>query len=96
MNKPTDIILRPLVTEKNNMLQEKTNQVVFRVAKNANKIAIREAVEKLFKVRVLEIRTIRCPLRTRRVGRNVGLRPSWKKAIVRLREGDKIEFFSGV
>jgi large subunit ribosomal protein L23 len=44
----------------------------------------------------MEVRTIRCPLRSRRVGRNVGLRPSWKKAIVRLREGDKIEFFSGV
>lgn len=96
MKKPTDIILRPLVTEKNNMLQEKTNQVVFRVTKHANKIAIREAVEKLFNVRVMEVRTIRCPLRQRRVGRNMGLRPSWKKAIVRLKEGDKIEFFSGV
>lgn len=96
MTRPTDIILRPLVTEKNSMLQERGNQVVFRVAKFANKVTIREAVEKLFNVKVLEVRTIRCPKRTRRVGRNIGQRPSWKKAIVRLREGDKIEFFSGV
>ena len=91
-----DIILRPLVTEKSNMLQEEHNQVVFRVAKDANKIAIRQAVEKLFNVKVVDVKTIRNPSRWRRVGRNVGKRPSWKKAIVKLREGDRIEFFSGV
>jgi large subunit ribosomal protein L23 len=91
-----EIILRPLVTEKSNMLQEENNQVVFRVAKDANKITIRHAVEKLFNVKVVEVKTIRNPSRWRRVGRNVGKRPSWKKAIVKLREGDRIEFFSGV
>jgi len=96
MKKPSDVILRPMVTEKSNMLQEKSNQVVFRVAKDANKIDIGHAVEKLFGVRVLEVRTVQCPSRWRRVGRNLGQRPAWKKAIVRLREGDKIEFFSGV
>ena len=93
---PEDIILRPLVTEKSNMLQEEHNQVVFRVAKDANKIAIRQAVEKLFNVKVVDVKTIRNPRRWRRVGRNVGKRPAWKKAIVKLREGDRIEFFSGV
>ncbi|MBN2495163.1 MAG: 50S ribosomal protein L23 [Deltaproteobacteria bacterium] len=93
---PEDIILRPLVTEKSNMMQEQNNQVVFRVAKHANKIAIRQAVEKLFNVKVVDVKTIRNPKRWRRVGRNQGRRPAWKKAIVRLREGDRIEFFSGV
>jgi len=96
MKAPEEIVLRPMISEKSNMLQEEGNQVVFRVAKEANKIEIRTAVEKLFNVKVVSVRTCRTPSRMRRVGRNVGRRPSWKKAIVRLREGDKIEFFSGV
>lgn len=96
MKSPEEVILRPLVTEKGNMLNEKNNQVVFRVAKDANKIDIRLAVEKLFSVKVVSVKTFRTPSRWRRVGQNIGKRPSWKKAIVRLREGDRIEFFSGV
>ena len=96
MKSPEEIILRPLVTEKTNTLQERYNQVAFRVAKDANKIEIRRAVEALFNVKVQSVKTIRTPARWRRVGRNVGRRPSWKKAIVRLREGERIEFFSGV
>jgi large subunit ribosomal protein L23 len=96
MKKPSEVILRPMVTEKSNMLQEKGNQVVFRVAKDANKIDIAWAVQKLFGVKVVDVNTVRCPARWRRVRTSVGKRPSWKKAIVRLREGDKIEFFSGV
>lgn len=96
MKSPEEVILRPLVTEKGNMLNEKNNQVVFRVAKDANKIDIRVAVEKLFGVKVVSVNTFRTPSRWRRVGQNIGKRPSWKKAIVRLREGDRIEFFTGV
>ena len=96
MKSPDKIVLRPIVTEKSNALQEKGNQVMFRVAKDANKIEIRSAVEKLFGVKVLAVRTIRCPLKWKRVGKHLGRRPSWKRAIVRLREGDKIEFFSGI
>ena len=96
MKSPEEVILRPLVTEKGNMLQEKNNQVVFRVARDANKIDIRIAVEKLFGVKVVSVKTFRTPSRWRRVGQNIGKRPSWKKAIVRLREGDRIEFFTGV
>jgi large subunit ribosomal protein L23 len=96
MKLPENIILRPIVTEKSNMLQESSSQVVFRVAKDANKIEIRNAVEKLFNVKVMAVKTYRTPSRLRRRGRSVGRRPSWKKAIVRLREGDRIEFFSGV
>jgi large subunit ribosomal protein L23 len=96
MKTPEEIILRPIVTEKSNMMQEKGNQFVFRVAKDANKIDVRRAVEKLFGVKVVSVKTVRTPARWRRVGRNLGRRPSWKKAIVRLRDGDRIEFFSGV
>jgi len=96
MKAPESIILRPMITEKSNSLQESCNQVIFRVARDANKIEIRKAVEKLFAVKVVDVRTMRLPKRWRRVGRNLGQRPSWKKAVVRLREGDKIEFFSGV
>lgn len=96
MKAPEQIILRPLVTEKSSLLQQQSNQVVFRVAKSANKIEISQAVEKLFGVKVVSVKTIRSPTRWRRVGRNVGKRPSWKKAIVRLREGDQIEALSGV
>ncbi|HOX45133.1 MAG TPA: 50S ribosomal protein L23 [Myxococcota bacterium] len=96
MKSPESIILRPMITEKSNSLQETCNQVIFRVARDANKIEIRQAVEKLFGVKVVDVRTMRLPKRWKRVGRNIGQRPSWKKAVVRLREGDKIEFFSGV
>ncbi len=96
MKSPEEIILRPIVTEKSNTIQEKNNQMVFRVAKDANKVDIRMAVEKLFNVKVVSVNTYRTPTRLRRVGRNVGRRSSWKKAVVRLRQGDKIEFFSGV
>ncbi|RME22672.1 MAG: 50S ribosomal protein L23 [Deltaproteobacteria bacterium] len=96
MKKPEQIVLRPIITEKTNRLQEEHNQVVFRVAKDANKIEIRQAVEKLFGVKVVSVKTYRTPKRWRRVGRGVGRRPSWKKAIVKLRQGDRIEFFTGV
>jgi len=91
-----NIIKRPLLTEKGTAMGEDGNKVLFEVVRDANKIEIRKAVEKLFAVKVVDVRTMRLPKRWRRVGRNVGQRPGWKKAIVRLREGDKIEFFSGV
>ncbi len=96
MRKPEEIIVRPLITEKSTRMQETGNQVVFRVLKDANKVEIRKAIEELFDVKVLAVRTQRTPTRLRRVGSNLGRRPSWKKAIVRLREGDRIEGLSGV
>ena len=96
MRNPEDIVIRPMISEKTTQLQEQSNQVVFRVVKDANKIEIRNAVEKLFGVKVLGVRTQRTPARWRRVGGNTGRRPSWKKAIVRLREGDRIEGLGGV
>ena len=93
---PHDVILRPLVTEKSNIARE-TNQVVtFAVDPHANKHDIRRAAELLFSVEVLSVRTMRMPRKSRRVGRFLGRKPEWKKAIVSLAEGQAIEFFEGV
>ena len=70
--------------------------MVFEVDRRANKIQVKEAVERIFRVKVLKVRTQRVPGKIRRVGRNWGQRPDWKKAVVTLREGDRIEFFEGV
>jgi large subunit ribosomal protein L23 len=91
-----DVILAPLITEKGTAVGEKANQVIFRVRPAASKDAIREVVERMFKVTVLQVRTLRVLGKKRRRGRIVGSRPDWKKAYVTLKEGDRIEFFEGV
>ncbi len=90
------IIRRPLLTEKSNIAREEENLATFAVDPRANKHEIRRAVEELFDVEVLEVRTMRQPRKKRRVGKHMGYRPEWKKAIVRLAEGQSIEFFEGV
>jgi large subunit ribosomal protein L23 len=94
--KVTDVILRPVVTEKSTLARELANVVTLAVVPQANKQEIRRAVEQLFDVEVLDVRTIRMPRKTRRVGRFIGRKPEWKKAIVTLAEGQSIEFFEGV
>ena len=91
-----DVIQRPLVTEKSNIEREEDNIVTFAVDPRANKHEIRRAVEDLFDVKVIEVRTMRMPRKSRRVGKFLGRKPEWKKAIVRLAEGQTIEFFEGV
>jgi large subunit ribosomal protein L23 len=91
-----DVIRKPLVTEKSNIDREQQNVVTFAVDPRANKHEIRRAVETLFDVRVMDVRTMRMQRKERRMGRFVGRRPEWKKAIVRLAEGQTIEFFEGV
>jgi large subunit ribosomal protein L23 len=91
-----DIIRRPLLTEKSNIAREEENLATFAVDPRANKHEIRHAVEELFDVEVLEVRTMRQPRKKRRVGKHMGFRPEWKKAIVRLAEGQSIEFFEGI
>jgi large subunit ribosomal protein L23 len=91
-----DVIRRPLVTEKSNISREEHNVVTFAVDPRANKHEIRRAIESLFDVKVESVRTMRQPRKTRRVGRFSGRRTEWKKAIVRLAEGQSIEFFEGV
>ncbi len=94
--KNENLILSPVVTEKGTAAGEKANQVVFRVRRLANKHQVRQAVEELFKVTVVKIRTANFLGKKRRRGRVVGRRSDWKKAYVTLKEGDRIEFFEGV
>ncbi|MCH7866351.1 MAG: 50S ribosomal protein L23 [Myxococcales bacterium] len=90
------VIRRPLVTEKSTIGREENNLATFAVAPDATKHDIRRAVEVLFKVEVAEVRTMRQPRKTKRVGRKIGRKAEWKKAIVKLAEGHSIEFFEGV
>lgn len=83
------------MTEKMSDLQAKENKVAFMVNPEANKIEIRRAVEKRFNVKVGKVATIQMKGKIKRMGRFEGPRPSWKKAVVTLREGFKIEFFEG-
>lgn len=90
-----EVLRRPVVTEKNSDLMGQ-NKYVFEVIKRANKNQIKEAVEKSFKVSVTAVNVIVVPGKPRGYGRLKGERPSWKKAVVTLRPGDKIQIFEGV
>jgi large subunit ribosomal protein L23 len=91
-----NVITAPLITEKGTLVNEEGNQVVFRVRREANKSEIRRAVETLFKVKVTKVRTTNFLGKPRRVGRNLGRKPAWKKAYVTLAEGQRIDFFETV
>ncbi|HVN64231.1 MAG TPA: 50S ribosomal protein L23 [Candidatus Binataceae bacterium] len=93
---PANLILSPVITEKGTMAGEQAGQVVFRVRRQATKDTIRVAVEQLFKVTVVKVRTINFMGKERRRGTMKGRQMNWKKAYVTLKEGDKIEFFEGV
>jgi len=91
------IILKPIITEKSTRLKEKNRVVCFQVARRANKTEIKKAVEQLFKVKVESVRTQNKVGKWRRVGRSQGQRSDWKKAYVKLKEGEKmIEYFEAV
>ncbi len=89
------VIKKPLITEKANILKEKENKVAFIVDREANKVEIKEAVERLFKVKVLKINVSNMKGKPRRIGRSTGKRPDRKKAVVTLRSGERIDFFEG-
>ena len=94
--KLTDVIRRPLITEKTSLLREDGRTLVFQVAPGANKIEIRRAVEQLLGSKVASIRTSIAHGKIKRQGRYAGQRPDWKKAYVKLREGQKLpEFMEG-
>jgi large subunit ribosomal protein L23 len=95
MRSPYQVVLRPLLTEKGTRLKEAGNQYLFRVAKTANKIEIKQAIEQLFRVTVLDVRTLRVRGKTKRLGRFQGRRPDWKKAVATLKEGETIELYEG-
>ena len=94
--KHTDVIRRPLITEKATRVKDEANAVAFEVDRRATKKQVHDAVERIFKVKVIDVRTMNIPGKPKRRGLVVGRRPGWKKAIVTLKSGDKIEFFEGV
>lgn len=94
--KLTEVIRRPLITEKTTIAREDGRTLVFEVAREANKLEIKRAVEQLFGSKVESVRTALAHGKVKRQGRYVGRRPDWKKAYVRLREGEKLpEFLQG-
>jgi large subunit ribosomal protein L23 len=95
MKEAQKIIRRPLITEKSTQQKETNHQYTFEVQHDANKIEIQSAVERLFKVKVVQVRTCKVLGKVKRLGRRFGKRPDWKKAIVTLKEGDRIDFFEG-
>jgi large subunit ribosomal protein L23 len=88
-----DVIKKPLVTEKTTIEKDARNVVAFVVHRDANKIEIKESVEKLFKVQVESVKTATVAGKVKRVGRQVGKRANWKKAYVTLKEGSNVDFF---
>jgi large subunit ribosomal protein L23 len=90
------IIKRPLVTEKTNIQKEDSNQITFEVDTRANRIEIQRAIEQIFNVKVAKTRTVNVKGKIKRRGRIMGKRKDWKKAIVTLMPGERIEFFEGV
>jgi len=96
MRDPRTVILRPIVTERSTALQEDMRTYTFIVAKDANKLEVRHAVQALFGVRVESVRTANYQGKWRRVGRSIGRRAAYKKAVVRLADGDSIDVYEGV
>jgi large subunit ribosomal protein L23 len=90
------VVQRPLLTEKGTRLKEESNKYLFRVAKRANKVEIKQAIESLFKVTVVDVRTLPVRGKAKRLGRFQGKQADWKKAIATLKAGDSIELYEGV
>jgi large subunit ribosomal protein L23 len=90
-----DVVKRPIDTEKLNRLRDRENKYGFEVALKASKTEVKQAVESLFKVKVVDVKTSIVRGKMRRIGRSEGMRPNWKKAIVTLKEGDAISIFEG-
>jgi large subunit ribosomal protein L23 len=91
-----EVLRRPLVTEKGVTKKDEERTLCFEVPQGANKVLIRQAVEKLFKVKVEEVRTANVDGKLRRRGRFVGYRPDWKKAYVKLKAGEKVPDFAEI
>jgi len=91
-----EVIKRPVLTEKTTLQKELSNQITLEVDRRANKIEIKEAVEKIFKVNVIAVQSMVVRGKTKRVGRFSGKRSDWKKAIVTLKPGEQVPFLEGV
>jgi large subunit ribosomal protein L23 len=95
-NRTYQILKRPLITEKSTSEKELYNKLFFEVDRRANKIEIKQAVEAIFKVDVLDVFTLNMRGKVKRVGRRLTKHPDWKKAIVTIKPGQKVKFFEGV
>ena len=95
MRDPRSVLVRPLMTEKSMQQKEAHNMITFEVAVDANKVEIRQAVEKVFNVKVADVRTQAREGKWKRMGKFEGRRPGWKKAVVTLQAGHKIELVEG-
>jgi len=93
--KTHQVLKRPLITEKGTAKQGESNQYFFEVDRKATKYDVRNAVQQVFKVNVTAVRTMNAPGKRKRVGKNVGMTSDWKKAIVTLKEGQRIEILEG-
>jgi large subunit ribosomal protein L23 len=91
-----EILKRPLITEKSTIQKETMNQLTFEVDRKANKVEIRRAVERVFSVKVVDVKTVQMKGKVKRYGRVAGKRRNWKKAMVTLAQGEHVEFFEGV
>ncbi|MFW5980749.1 MAG: 50S ribosomal protein L23 [Halanaerobiaceae bacterium] len=96
MKNPHDIIIRPIISEQSMKLMESNNTYAFEVAKNSNKIEIRKAIQEIFNVEVENVNTMNMRGKKRRMGRTEGKKPDWKKAYVKLPEGENIEVVEGI
>ena len=92
---PYDIIKRPLITEKTSIQKENYNQITFEVDRKANRVEIKRAIENIFNVNVATVKTMQIKGKTKQRGRIVGKRRDWKKSIVKLMPGERIDFFEG-
>ena len=90
-----EVIVSPLLTERGTVIKEKYNKVIFKVARGANKIEIKKAVEEIFKVKVDCVTTVNYKGKKKRLGKFEGKRPDWKKAFVTLKKGEKLDFIEG-
>ena len=90
-----EVLIKPLITEKNTMLGAE-GKYTFKIDRRANKVQVKEAVESIFKVNVTAVNTNSVPPKSRRVGRTIGKTQAWKKAVVTVRAGQRIELFEGV
>jgi len=93
---PYEVLLQPLLTEKITAMRESANQVGFLVRRDANRIEVKRAVESALKVKVARVNILNVMGKTKRLGRFAGKRPDWKKAIVTLKPGEKLELYESV
>ena len=96
MKDARDIIIAPIISENTMDQMQEANTYTFKVAKTANKVEIRNAVEEIFSVKVVNVNTMNVRGKKRRLGFHIGKKPDWKKALVKLAEDDEIEIYEGL